>query len=478
MVFCDLSKAFDRVWHKGLLFKLHTYGIRGNIYQWFTNYLSCRCQKVMFKDQLSSSANLNAGVPQGSVLGPLLFLIYVNDVAENMVSLCRLFADDNSIQHASNNPSEIEFTLNHDLCVLDEWSKKWLLKFNPSKTKAVFFSLNKNIGLPKLFFQNCQLEYVSVHKHLGLFVSHDLGWFHYINTITNAAYKKLGLLKKLKFTLGRNTLLKMYTTFVRPALEYASVVWDGCNSYECDLLEKVQLCAARIITGLPILASRDSLYLETGLEPLVSRRKTAKLVTMYKIHNNEVPQYLKETIPSKVNNKSSYNLRNGDNYNIPKCRLELYKKSFVPDSISKWNSLSTELRQATSIKQFRKGVSSNNFNNPKPPVYFSYGRRMLNIIHTKLRHKCILKYDLYRRNIVDSPLCSCGIQEDAYHFFFTCNKYSKFRYKLMDNLLRLKDLNIIDTHLLLWGNDVLSTEVNNCIFSYVQTYIHETNRFI
>jgi hypothetical protein len=87
MVFCDLSKAFDRVWHKRILFKLHTYGIRGNGFQWFTNYLSCRSQKVMFKDQLSSSASLNAGVPQGSVLGPLLFFIYVSDVAEDMIYL-------------------------------------------------------------------------------------------------------------------------------------------------------------------------------------------------------------------------------------------------------------------------------------------------------------------------------------------------------------------------------------------------------
>jgi hypothetical protein len=92
-----------------------------------------------------------------------------------------------------------------------------------------------------------------------------------------------------------------------------------------------------------ILASRDSLYLETGLEPLVSRRITAKLVTMNKVNNNEVPQYLKEKIPSKVN-MSSYNLRNGDNYTISKCKLELYKKSFVSDSISKWNSLSIEVR--------------------------------------------------------------------------------------------------------------------------------------
>jgi hypothetical protein len=90
---------------------------------------------------------------------------------------------------------------------------------------------------------------------------------------------------------------------------------------------------------------------------------------------------------------------------------------------------------------------------------------------------CILNYDLYRRNIVNSPLCSCGMREDAYQFFFTSNKYSNSRYKLMDNLLKLKDLVIIDTHLLLWGNNAPPTEVNNCIFSYVQTYINETNRF-
>jgi hypothetical protein len=137
-----------------------------------------------------------------------------------------------------------------------------------------------------------------------------------------------------------------------------------------------------------ILASRNSLYLEIGLAPLISRRTTAKLVTMYKIHNNEVPQYLKEIIPSRVNKISSYNLRNGDNYINPKCKLKLYKNLFVPDSISKWNSPSIELyiRQATSIKQFRKMLqcSYNNINNPKPPTYFSYGPRLLNIIHTKL----------------------------------------------------------------------------------------------
>lgn len=103
----------------------------------------------------------------------------------------------------------------------------------------------------------------------------------------------------------------MYTSFIRPVLKFVSVVSDGCSSSISDLLENIQLCAARIVTSLPILASRDCLYLETGSEPLSSRRSIAKLDTMYKVYNSNVQQYLKEAIPSKINNMSTNNFRYG-----------------------------------------------------------------------------------------------------------------------------------------------------------------------
>lgn len=103
----------------------------------------------------------------------------------------------------------------------------------------------------------------------------------------------------------------MYTSFIRPVLKFVSVVLDGCSSSISDLLKNIQLCAARIVTSLPILASRDCLYLETGSEPLSSRRSIAKLDTMHKVYNSKVQQYLKEAIPSKMNNMSTYNFRNG-----------------------------------------------------------------------------------------------------------------------------------------------------------------------
>lgn len=116
-------KAFDIVWHIGLLCKLHTYGVSSDLLRWFSSYLCQRSQKVMYKDLLSSKSELSAGVPQGSVLGPLLFFIYVNDVASNMLSMCRLFADDNALQYSSNNILDIEHYWNHDLKFLESWSK-------------------------------------------------------------------------------------------------------------------------------------------------------------------------------------------------------------------------------------------------------------------------------------------------------------------------------------------------------------------
>jgi hypothetical protein len=120
---------------------------------------------------MSSLKFLEGGVPQGSVLGPLLFFIYVNDVAENMSSLCRLYADDSSSQYCSTNIQTLQLQLNNDLNKLNTWSKQWLLKFNPSKTKAVFFSTKKNIVFPCLEFQNCTLDFVSTHKHRGIIFS-------------------------------------------------------------------------------------------------------------------------------------------------------------------------------------------------------------------------------------------------------------------------------------------------------------------
>ena len=232
--------------------------------------------------------------------------------------------------------------------------------------------------------------------------------------------------------------------------------------------------AARIVTGLPVFASLDSLYFETGWEPLSSRRQAVKLTNMFKIHNNLVPQYLKEVCPDTRGNTSSYHTRNSNDYTLPRCRLEVFKKSFIPDTVKKWNGLSTEVRGQTSIEKFKKHIRKIP---SKPPLYYSYGHRYLNIIHTKLRHSCILNSDLYRKNIITSPNCICGQFENAQHFFFECSRYTRARNSLFDELLVLDNVNVVDTHLLLWGNELFSDDINFQIFTAVHKFIKNSKRF-
>ena len=122
MVFCDISKAFDKVWYKGLLFKLRQNGIKGNLLAWISNYLSSRKQSVQINSASSSLLSVSAGVPQGSVLGPLLFLVYVNDIAANLLSLVRLFANDSSLFFSATNLRDIEGIINHDLALISNWA--------------------------------------------------------------------------------------------------------------------------------------------------------------------------------------------------------------------------------------------------------------------------------------------------------------------------------------------------------------------
>ena len=239
MVFCDISKAFDRVWHKGLIFKLRQNGIHGELLSSISDYLSQRKQKVFIGSSMSDFQFLSAGVPQGSVLGPLFFLIYVNDIADNLLSITRLFADDTSIASSSSNLMDIEGILNHDLRCITLWAKQWLVSFNPNKTEAILFS-TVAVFEPRLIFDNTELVFVDNHKHLGLTFSSDCKWHTHIDNILASASRMLGVLRNLKFRLGRKALNQIYLSYLRPLLEYAAVVWDGCTLYEKRKMEQVQ----------------------------------------------------------------------------------------------------------------------------------------------------------------------------------------------------------------------------------------------
>ena len=188
MVFCDISKAFDKVWHKGPLFKLRQNWIKGNLLAWISNYLSSRKQRVQINSSTSSLLSDKAGVPQGSVLGPLIFLVYVIDIADNLLSLVRLFADDSYLFFSVANFRDIEGIINHDLGLISVWAKKWLVHFNPIKTVAMLFTLRPLDFLPILNFNDSIIKFVESLKHLGITLTFNGQWHTHIETILCSAY--------------------------------------------------------------------------------------------------------------------------------------------------------------------------------------------------------------------------------------------------------------------------------------------------
>ena len=182
---------------------------------------------------------------------------------------------------------------------------------------------------------------------------------------------------------------------------------------------------------------------------------------MYKIDRNLLPNDFTNIFPIKRTNTLIFNTRNSENYSIPKCRLQLYKCSFIPTVVNEWNALSVDTRQSDSIRIFKKQLAANfAYNNcyttahKSRPEFYSFGVRYTNIIHTKLRHKCALNSDLFRFNLINSPLCSCGKVEDTYHLFFTCTKYSALRNDIFKEIFRIENLYIVNTHVLLWGDSL------------------------
>ena len=276
VMFCDISKAFDRVWHRGLLCKLKAAGVTGNVLKWFKSYLSNRKQRVVLPGVFSDWKDIKAGVPQGSILGPLLFLVFINDIVSDINSNIRLFADDTTIYVIVENPLTTSVVLNSDIQKIDSWADKWLVKFNPLKSESFTRKLNRPYH-PPIYMGNQQIAEVTSHKHLGIVFSHDCSWHSHIDYIKEKAWQRINIMRRLKFVLDRKSLETIYFSFIRPILEYGDTIWDNCTQYENQELDKIQNEAARIVTGATILVSLQSLYQEIGWESLQGRRLNHKL---------------------------------------------------------------------------------------------------------------------------------------------------------------------------------------------------------
>jgi len=213
------------------------------------SYLSNRKQRVVLENKWSSFLEVMAGVPQGSILGPLLFLIFLNDIEDKISSDISLFADDTSLLKTFSFSHEAELTLNGDLSTLHEWSEKWMVKFNPAKTKYIVFSNKKKKSELNIYLDEKKIEKVASYKHLGVIFSEDFKWTNHIDSVVKKAKMKIGTLFRTKDTIFRRDKMKPYTQMIRPALEYGSVIYDNCSVLDSMKLESVQKYAALVCTG-------------------------------------------------------------------------------------------------------------------------------------------------------------------------------------------------------------------------------------
>ena len=243
----DFSKAFDRVPHERLLAKLHHYGVRGNTHRWIRSFLTGRSQRVVVHGAFSSPAPVVSGVPQGSVLGPILFLVFINDLPECVSSCTRLFADDCVLYREINSAADCDI-LQQDLAHLEEWEQKWGMDFHPDKCSILRVHRKRDPLLHNYSLKGHILASEQHTKYLGVLISQDLTWTTHINTMVKKANSVLGFLRRNLRVSNEHTKEAAYKTLVRPHLEYCCTVWNPHTKDLKHRVEMVQRRAARFTT--------------------------------------------------------------------------------------------------------------------------------------------------------------------------------------------------------------------------------------
>ena len=245
-VLLDFSKAFDRVPHQRLLLKLHFYGIRGQVLHWIRDFLTGRTQRVLVEGQSSTTSSVTSGVPQGTVLGPLLFLVFINDLPSMATSTTRMFADDCLMYRTIHDTSDAA-ALQADLDNLQQWEQDWLMDFNPSKCEVITISNKRNCIAFPYTIHNETLKKTDCAKYLGVNITSNLSWSTHVDKICKKANSTQAFLQRNIRSCPQKIKARCYTTLVRPLLEFSSAAWAPHHKSDINKLESVQRRAARFV---------------------------------------------------------------------------------------------------------------------------------------------------------------------------------------------------------------------------------------
>lgn len=340
-VFLDFRKAFDTVPHSLLIGKLNSYNINPQVVSWVSEYLRQRSQFVVVSGSQSSAVQVTSGVPQGSVLGPLLFLLYINDITEGVVSQMRLFADD-CVLYGAVACVEDANIIQRDLDRINQWCLRWCMQLNLGKTVFMSFTRKKNPYAASYAINNNILSRVLEYKYLGVNYTTDLRWNTHVDYVVAKAGKTLGFLRRNARNFNKDTRELLYKAYVRSVIEYACVVWDPPTARDKIKLERLQNLAARFVTGnysRDFSATRTKDILKWEL--LETRRRRLRLKLFHNIYHSTVgiqrdmyiirPHYQSERVDH------SFKVREIS------FKTEVFRMSFFPRTIYEWNRLPQSL---------------------------------------------------------------------------------------------------------------------------------------
>ena len=335
----DIFKAFDRVWRAGLLHRLKSYGISDQIFGLFSSFLSYRRLRVVLNGKFSHEYPVNAGVPQGSILGPTLFLLYISDRPDDVIYDVAIYADDTTLHSKCDQASDLwqqlklASELESDLRDTVDWGRKWLVDFNAGKTQLVSFDQSNNTGAIVVKIDESVLEKKSSFKMLGLTFSSKLDWGSYTISISKTISKNIrALIRSMKF-LSHEVALDLYKSTISPCMKYCCHVWVGTPSCSLELLDKLkkQICK-------PV----GSLF-AASLEPLAHCRNIARSSLSYRYYFGTCSSELTQVVPLPYSRVKStrYSDRFHD-FSVTRCYQDVYVNSFFPHTAGPWNSLPIE----------------------------------------------------------------------------------------------------------------------------------------
>ena len=351
-ILMDLSKAFDCLPHDLLLEKLRAYGLSPNAVGLMESYLSNRKQQVRIGSYTSSWESIIKGVPQGSILGPLLFNIFLNDIFYfiTQASLYN-YADDNTLSFIHRNLETLKSVLEEQSLVLIKWFTNNFMKANPSKFQAICVGQKAFDSIKSFTIDHVEIECEESVSLLGVNIDFLLNFNSHVSEICKKASEQLAVLKRLGRFLTKKGKLTIYNSFIASNFNYCPIVWHFCSVASTNKMEKIQERALRFIYN-DFQSSTEALLSLSDTSPLHIKRMKLMACEAYKIINELSPTYIRDLINVKV---SQYNFRNEHQASLPQVNSTRYGlKSFRYEAARIWNSLPNNIRTAESFPHFKR----------------------------------------------------------------------------------------------------------------------------